>query len=589
MANYKIADTTLTSIGDALRRKHGENIITYAPDTVDNSFDIYELPLSSYGNSSAITKNIWLQLEKSTNIKFVYNANIENARIRISGFDRLGTIIGYEDLVNGDNEISVYSDDMCVMIQITFNRDDYTNNTAVANYSGTFYFYKNGELLTKEVATLNTYKPGEMAQAIDDITPILGEITITEPGVYEAPVEIDGYNHINVDIPPAPTDEDLAITGNCLYRFAYNGWNWVIDKYRDKIKTKDIMGASNMFYSSSNLKEIPFEINFKEGGCAIKEMFSYASNLEKVPSIDFKHTTTYQNASSLFTYCNNLKEIGTLKNLYPEGLKSLFADCWMLRELPKLENINMSRIYAYYYSDISGMFERCYSLRSIPSDYMKIFYSPKVSSVYYVFTYNGFKECYSLDEINGIVPITDNMTSNIFLNAFNFCQRLKNITFALQEDGTPYTVNWKNQNIDLSKQVGYCVGTISAPLSDWSEANIRNYAKKILDYNSGITIDKCIYNDETYALLKDDEDAFCMVNDASGYADYGYSRYNHDSAVNTINSLPDTSAYLATAGGTNTIKFFGRAGGKTDGGAINTLTAEEIAVATSKGWTVSFA
>jgi hypothetical protein len=63
-----------------------------------------------------------------------------------------------------------------------------------------------------------------------------------------------------------------------------------------------------------------------------------------------------------------------------------------------------------------------------------------------------------------------------------------------------------------------------------------------------------------------------------------YARYNHDSAVNTINSLPDTSAY-----GTNTIKFRGIAGSATDGGAINTLTEEEIAVATAKGWTVSFA
>ena len=67
-----------------------------------------------------------------------------------------------------------------------------------------------------------------------------------------------------------------------------------------------------------------------------------------------------------------------------------------------------------------------------------------------------------------------------------------------------------------------------------------------------------------------------------------YSRYNHDSAVATINSLPDTSAYLATAGGTNTIKFSGAAGSATDGGAINTLTEEEIAVATAKGWTCSF-
>lgn len=80
---------------------------------------------------------------------------------------------------------------------------------------------------------------------------------------------------------------------------------------------------------------------------------------------------------------------------------------------------------------------------------------------------------------------------------------------------------------------------------------------------------------------------------SSGYSSYPQdnyknSVYNHDSAVETINSLPDTSAYLATAGGTNTIKFKGEAGSATDGGAINTMTEEEIAVATAKGWTVSF-
>ena len=69
--------------------------------------------------------------------------------------------------------------------------------------------------------------------------------------------------------------------------------------------------------------------------------------------------------------------------------------------------------------------------------------------------------------------------------------------------------------------------------------------------------------------------------------DVPYSRYNHDSAVETINSLPDTSEYLAANGGTNTIKFKGAAGSKTDGGAINTLTEEEIAVAAAKGWTVT--
>jgi hypothetical protein len=103
---------------------------------------------------------------------------------------------------------------------------------------------------------------------------------------------------------------------------------------------------------------------------------------------------------------------------------------------------------------------------------------------------------------------------------------------------------------------------------------------RVLNYNSGITADKEVKDDATYQALKNDPDWFATKIE--------YSRYNHDSAVNTINSLPDTSAYLAANGGTNTIKFQGASGSLTDGGAINTLTEEEIAVAAAKGWTVTF-
>lgn len=89
-----------------------------------------------------------------------------------------------------------------------------------------------------------------------------------------------------------------------------------------------------------------------------------------------------------------------------------------------------------------------------------------------------------------------------------------------------------------------------------------------------------ITDDTSYQLLKDNEDSYTRK--------IAYSRYNHDSAVETINTLPDTSAYLAESGGTtNIIKFKGASGSATDGGAINTLTEQEIAVAAAKGWTVS--
>ena len=61
------------------------------------------------------------------------------------------------------------------------------------------------------------------------------------------------------------------------------------------------------------------------------------------------------------------------------------------------------------------------------------------------------------------------------------------------------------------------------------------------------------------------------------------SVYNHISAVETINTLPDTTG---SQYGGNVIRFKKNAGSATSGGAINTLTEEEIAVATAKGWTV---
>ena len=170
----------------------------------------------------------------------------------------------------------------------------------------------------------------------------------------------------------------------------------------------------------------------------------------------------------------------------------------------------------------------------------------------YSYFYGSFGYCRVLDELLELpIPYTGVWTSNAF---GGFCEntcRIKNITFA-----STGAKQWKNQNIDLSSNRGY--GKVDIGV---------------------IGVDKRVVDDATYAALKNDPDWWTT--------DIAYSRYNHDSAVATINSLPDTSEYLATAGGTNTIRFKGAAGEKTDGGAINTLTAEEIAVAAAKGWTVA--
>ena len=355
----------------------------------------------------------------------------------------------------------------------------------------------------------DTYKPSEMAAAIT---------AISGGGGYDIP------------------EEAFVITGDCNYRFSRDGWNWFINNYGNKITTNNISDPSYMFYYNDNLTTIPFDLNLNE--------------------------TSYVPFSNMFYSCINLQSIGKIINLRPSTMSYMFYDCRKLRFLPEIVNYDFNIIHISY-SSASSMFNCCYSLRTIPEDLLNQIYGTW-TSIYSAFLYTAFQNCYNLDELKGLNPQTGTINSNMFNYTFNQCNRLKNIIFVLQDNTTPYVVNWKNQTMDLSEYVGY---------------TSNQYIGHILNYNSGITADKQVTDDATYQALKDDPDWWT--------ADINYSRYNHDSAVATINSRPDTSAYLATAGGTNTIKFKGESGSATDGGAINTLTEEEIAVATAKGWTVT--
>ena len=335
-------------------------------------------------------------------------------------------------------------------------------------------------------------------------------------------------------------EEAFIITGDCERRFANNSWNWFIDMYGNKITTKDITNAKYMFHYCREIKDIPFDLNFKSG--------------------------QEHEATSLFYNCELITRAPLLKNFRPTDLSDLFNGCARLKEFP--ENYGADWDWSYienstskYVGNLASLVSYCRSLRKLPMELYK-HVNPNVGNHYNMY-YQMCNFCCALDEVVNIpVPYTVvNWTSNAFNSMVNQAHRLKNFTFATNDDGTPIIVAWKSQTIDFTSATGY--------------GNKSN----ILKYNSGITADKEVKDDATYQALKNDPDWFTL--------DINYSRYNHDSAVATINSLPDTSAYLATTSGTNTIKFKGQSGALTDGGAINILTAEEIAVATARGWTVS--
>lgn len=352
---------------------------------------------------------------------------------------------------------------------------------------------------------------------------------------------VDEVYGIIEDFNNTPIIPDTAlknITGDCQYKFANGTWDWVIDSVGDKITTADITNTSNMFCNCYHLTEIPFEINLKENPTSIDSMFYYCNDLKTIPQVNISRTR-HGSFKNLFHSCENIREV-------PEWCVDLLEQDY------NVETANST------FGPWTRMFYDCCSLREIPERAMASMSNPNMTGNYYGLAYSTpFQGCASLDRLVGIPCDNYKYTSNQFKDFFQGLYHAEDVTFATQEDGTPYVIPWKSQVIDLSSYMGYFP-----------------YVAMVTDYNSGLTTATQIKDDATYQTLKDNPDSWTT--------DINYSRYNHDSAVNTINSLPDCSAT-----GTNTIKFQGAAGALTDGGAINTLTEEEIAVAAAKGWTVS--
>ena len=393
------------------------------------------------------------------------------------------------------------------------------------------------------------YEAGKQAGSGSD--PVIESLEITSNGTYTA-TNCDGYSPITVNVPQdgAPTAEELVVTGSVSHRFASNGWNWFLAKYGNQMITKDITNCQNMFAYSGTLEEVPFQINVTDCS-SFGYMFSGCDKLKDSPvirgTIKWSTGTTF-NDFGAFKYSRNIDNVFT-----PE----------------MMDGFSTVKITGAYSSAKPVLLARYSSLRKVPDWWYKFRLNPE-STVYPSYTnclyYLLFQQCSVLDEITNI-PVwkcKGAQTSNMFNNFCSDANRLKTVTFETNPDGSPIVTEWKAQVIDLSNATGWATTENS-----------------IIVYNSGIRYDKLVDSDAKYEELKNDTDWYTTKT--------AWSRYNHDSAVETINSLPDTSAYLATAGGTNTIKFKGVAGSSTDSGAINTLTEEEIAVATAKGWTVTLA
>lgn len=411
--------------------------------------------------------------------------------------------------------------------------------------------------------------------------PSIESLSITTNGTYTAPSGTDGYSPVVVDV--QPDLENITITANGTYNHTgKDGYDQVVVNVPQEgiteliVPSLEYLNYQGKLYSLIDGGLTTIKVN-SSGGSAygmfnMTDDINYGYYNRELGGLTITTNGEYncKITSMSWAFSNNrTKELPTfdssiiMSNNEDINYTSAFYDCSELKHIPEgifptqqgSENGYSGR------RETKKLFYGCYKLRDFPSlIYFNGINSNNGSTSFY---YQCFYSCRLLDEIVDIPVSARSLTSQSFSDMLYNNWRVKKITFVPNQ-----TANMTNQTIDIIN-----VGYFPPSFTD------RELEQYYLDAETGVTMDTRVVDATTYEALKNNPNWWT--------SNVAYSRYNHDSAVETINSLPDTSAYLASDGGTNTIKFLGASGSATDGGAINTLTAEEIAVATAKGWTVT--
>jgi hypothetical protein len=590
MAKLFIQDTTLTAIADAIRSKtsggSGAPIVVISKTPNVNTPEDYTAGygLAGYQDNN-INDVITIPGAVSMKVDLTYQTDTYAAQVQIfKGAVEASTGQGVGDYIyKGHTAIKTASLTIEDTDTITINfiqPSPWNTTTGDTSYFGYYAevtgYDADGNQITDGGANTTQYKPTEMPAAIlaisgggssGGITPS-GELAIYDNGSYDVteyasavvsvakgvfpegdfPITENGqynitrYNTVTVEVPTGGgTGDDLeypVLSGPQQYTCQGNSaGEWAIKNFGSKITTSNLLDTSNMF-ANSGLTTIPVIFNYNtSSNVNINYMFQYAQSLTTLPE---------------FSY------------IQPNNMVQLCYGCSKLINVNSLVDFDMTYMNTSSSGGAQSLFYTCRALRNIPAEFLKKFWALTTNSSRS--HHNGaFTSCSSLDEVSNWGITTASLTSNTFQNTVSYCSCLKKFTFDTNDDGTAKTAKWKNQVIDLSAGIGY----------DSYKQLTSKYFSGGRDSSTEIT------DAASYETLKNNPNSWTKLRE--------YSRYNKASAVETINSLPDCSAYIAgSTANNNTIKFEGAAGSATDAGAINTMTEAEIAVAAAKGWTVTF-
>lgn len=383
-------------------------------------------------------------------------------------------------------------------------------------------------------------------ELIRDVAPqpiVLEPLHTEENGVFAPPAGVNGFSSVEVavPIPPAPVLTTLSVSENGTY-LPPEGTDGFDEVSVDVDDTIYMDGNINDAFQNKQLWDIIKDKLQLGPITSMKNAWfgNYSATLDdEIPTLHIdaeRAQVPFEFDAFESTNITHLPNIVIENGDYIEVSNFSFSNC------VELLSYSSNVIRPSNQQGMRGLFTNCYKLRSVDSGFLAAITNSSVDN------YGGFQNCNSLDEIRGYKAIGN---SNSFLKG---CFRLK--TFCWITDGSGDIGNKTVYMINI----GYTAGTYGR--TDFLNHTDFTTATEITDAAS-------------YAALKNNPDCWT--------ADITYSRYNRASAAETITTLPTN-----TGTGNPVVQFVGNMGSSTDSGAINTLTAEEIAVATTKGWTVSY-
>lgn len=353
----------------------------------------------------------------------------------------------------------------------------------------------------------------------------LGNKIIIKNGTYKATDDnLDGYSQVEVETSGVDINDYFDLTKKT------SGSVVSYIKTIPKLDTSGYTSFSSFFSGFSNMETIPL---LNTGNATnLYDMFYNCSSLKTIPLID---TSKVTRTEGMFSNCSSLKTIPLLNTSKVTNAGSMFYRCSSLTNIPLIDTSKVT--------NAALMFGYCSSLKTIP-----LIDTSNVTNMSSTFT-----GCSKLEEI----PLLDTSNVTEVFNMFHSCYDLITIP---QLD----TSNIKN----MGGMFNQCISLTTVPLLNCSsvtkisEIFLSCYKLENLGgfYNLGNNYPTNIHENDFEKSLNL---SFCP-------------KLTHDSLMNVINNLYDIASkriktQQLVLGSTNLAK----------------LTAEEIAIATEKGWTVS--